>query len=128
MKATEASKKTVYALLGAPVTVARRVVGLSGRLSEEARKELDAWVREGEAITKRLADRDLLEALSVEQAQAQLEKIREQLEEVVAGWRQSLRGESKDEPAKQDVEVAATKSATASKKSGSGRSARPPTT
>jgi hypothetical protein len=128
MKAKDASKKTVYALLGAPVTVARRVAGVSGRLSEEARKELDAWVREGEAMTKRLADRDLVETLSVEQVQARLEKIREQLEEVVAGWRQLLRSEGKDEPAEPEAEVPATKSVKASKKSGSERSARPPTT
>ncbi|MGH8937151.1 MAG: hypothetical protein ACRDXD_12975 [Acidimicrobiia bacterium] len=126
MKATEASKKTVYALLGAPVTVARRVAGVSGRLSEEARKEFDAWVREGEAITKRLADRDLVESLSVEQVQAQVEKIRGQLEEVVAGWRKSLRDEGRAEPAEQEAEVPTPKRA-APKRSGPGSSA-PPTT
>lgn len=119
MKAKEASKKTVYALLGAPVTVARRVAGVSGRLSEEARKEFDAWVREGEAITKRLADRDLVENLSVEQVQAQVEKIRGQLEEVVAGWRKALREEDASEPAK-DAEAPAAMKPKAPKKSGTG--------
>jgi hypothetical protein len=119
MKAKEASKKTVYALLGAPVTVARRVAGVSGRLSEEARKEFDAWVREGEAITKRLADRDLVENLSVEQVQAQVEKIRGQLEEVVAGWRKALREEDASEPAK-DAEAPAAMKPKAPKESGTG--------
>ena len=107
---TEASKKMLYAAVGAPLVTARRlseritgagdkVQDLRDRVSEELTKELDAWAAEGEKLIQRIKDRegvedlvdDLAERVDLEQIQEHVGKLREHLDEILQSWRSSFR-------------------------------------
>ena len=93
------SRKTAYALVGAPVWAARKIAEISGEFSGTARKDLDEWIKQGEKVTKRLQDRNVVEELSsrvdFDQIQEQVERLRDQLEGVLQNWRASFRPEKK---------------------------------
>jgi len=106
----EASKKMLYAAVGAPVVTARRVAdritGVSGkvhdlrdRMNEDLTKELDAWAAEGEKLIERVREREGVEELvddlagrvDLDQIQEQVGKLREHLDEMLQSWRSSFR-------------------------------------
>jgi hypothetical protein len=107
---TEASKKVLYAAVGAPVVTARKIgeritgasdkVGdLRDRVSEELTKELDAWAQEGEKLILKIRERegveefveDLTDRVDLDQIQEQVGKLREHLDEMLQSWRSSFR-------------------------------------
>jgi hypothetical protein len=111
------AKSVLYAAVGAPVIVARKVGDqvstLKGRLSEEkagytesANKTLDEWAAEGEKVVSGIREGKVVEEISqkvdLDQAKEQVGKLRDQLEDMLATWRQSFRPETADETKSDD--------------------------
>jgi len=86
------------------VWTAKRIAEMTGEFSDVARRELEVWVKQGERIAKRINDRNLIEELSskvdMDQIQGQVERLRDQLEGVIANWRSSFRPEKSHAPAR----------------------------
>ncbi len=106
------TKNVLYAAVGAPVVVARKVSGavsdqvstLKGKVGEEkanyskaAEKAFDAWAVEGEKIVSQVSDKKVVEEFSskvdLDQAKEQVSKLRDQLEDMLATWKTSFRPE-----------------------------------
>jgi hypothetical protein len=87
--------KAAHAVVGAPVVVARRLSSYGGKVGEGIREELDAYIAEGEQLLERLRERDVVEDIKervdLENLQDRVERLRDQLEEVLANWRESFR-------------------------------------
>ena len=122
----EATKKAAYAAVGAPVVATRRLGKLSGKWRKGARREFEKWVAEGERMTAELRQGkvvdEIKEKVDFDHLQGRVEKLRDQLEDVLANWRATFRPEKADE-AGATTEVAAvkkpaTKKATATAKTG----------
>jgi len=140
------TKSVLYAAVGAPVVVARKVSGalndqvstLKGRVGEEkanytkkAGQTIDDWAVEGEKIVSQVSEKKVVEDISskvdLDQAKQQVSKLRDQLEDMLATWKTSFRPEKGDgkveveEPAITPVarKAAAEKAAPATKKTGS---------
>jgi hypothetical protein len=110
-------QKTAYAVVGAPAVTTKRMMDYGSKLSDTARKEFEAWVEEGEKLTGQLRERatieELKERVDFDQLQDRVEKLRDQLEDVLANWRETFMPESeKEAPAKKP---AATKAPAAKK-------------
>ncbi|MFZ0492553.1 MAG: hypothetical protein WAM81_05045 [Acidimicrobiia bacterium] len=107
---TQASKKMLYAAVGAPVVTARKIgeritdagdkVGdLRDRVSEEFTRELNAWAQEGEKLILKIRERegveefveDLTDRVDLDQIQEQVGKLREHLDEMLQSWRSSFK-------------------------------------
>jgi hypothetical protein len=106
------AKSVLYAAVGAPVVAARKVSdqvsSLKGRLSEErasytdvANKTIDEWATEGEKVVSGIREGKVVEEIShkvdLDQAKEQVGKLRDQLEDMLATWRQSFRPEKAEE-------------------------------
>jgi hypothetical protein len=102
------TKDVLYAAVGAPVVVARKVGSkvndLRAKLSEEAteygkvaEKTIDSWAVEGEKVIGRISDGKVVDELTskvdLDQAKEQVSKLRDQLEDMLATWRSSFRPE-----------------------------------
>jgi len=119
----ETGKKAAYAVVGAPVVAGRRIADWSGRMTKSAQKQFEAWVTEGEKITEQLRDGTVVEEIKdkvdFENLQGRVEKLRDQLEDVLANWRESFRPQddekSEDEKPKAAAKKPATKKAPARK-------------
>lgn len=117
------AKNVLYAAVGAPVVAARkvtdRVSDLKGRVSKEttsyteaANKAIDDWATEGEKVVTEIRDGKVVEEISqkvdLDQAKEQVSKLRDQLEDMLATWRQSFRPEEHSETAPADKTAAET--------------------
>jgi hypothetical protein len=64
-------------------------------MTKSAQKQFEAWVDEGEKITQQLRDGKVVEELKdrvdFEQLQGRVEKLRDQLEDVLANWRDTFK-------------------------------------
>ncbi|MFP3882821.1 MAG: hypothetical protein ACLFRT_01410 [Actinomycetota bacterium] len=131
------TKNVLYAAVGAPVVAARKVTDrvndLKNRVSQEttsyteaANKAIDDWAIEGEKVVTEIRDGKVVEEIShkvdLDQAKEQVSKLRDQLEDMLATWRQSFRPEDHSEKAPADktaaettAKASAAKSATAKK-------------
>jgi hypothetical protein len=131
------TKNVLYAAVGAPVVVARKVGVKAGDLrsklsegateySQVAEKAIDNWAAEGEKVVGRITDGKVVEEISskvdLDQAKEQVSKLRDQLEDMLATWRTSFRPEkasnkdtAKETPAKAPAKKPATKAATTPK-------------
>jgi hypothetical protein len=102
------AKNVLYAAVGAPVVAARkvsdRVNTLKGKVSDEtasytevANKAIDGWASEGEKLVSGIREGKVVEEISqkvdFDQAKEQVSKLRDQLEDMLATWRQSFRPE-----------------------------------
>ena len=96
----EGAQKAAYAVMGAPVVAGRKIAQLGGRVGKTAQRELEAWVTEGEKLTERLMDRkvvtDIKERVDLDQLQGRVEKLRDQLEDVLASWRDNFKPQTED--------------------------------
>ncbi len=98
MTTTQAPKdvaaKALYAVLGAPVVTGRKMRELGRRFATETAAAVDEWAAAGEDVAQRLADRKVVEQVQtkvdVEQLQAQVERLRDQLEHVLVSWRENF--------------------------------------
>lgn len=117
MAAKTNTTKTAYAMLGAPVWAAKKLVGLSTDVADAARKEVDVWSKEGEQVAKKFRGRKTMEDLShrvdMDNIQDQVEKLRDQLEGVLSNWKVSFKPISRPtgKPAAKKTTTAARKTA-----------------
>jgi topoisomerase IA-like protein len=111
----EATKKAAYAAVGAPVVATRRLGRLSDKWRMDARREFEKWVSEGERMTAELRQGkvvdEIKEKVDFDHLQGRVERLRDQLEDVLANWRATFKPEKADAAA-----TAVTDSATAAKK------------
>ena len=110
----DTGKKAAYAVVGAPVVAGRRIADWSNRMGKSAQKQFEAWVAEGEKISEQLRDGTVVEEIKdrvdFENLQGRVEKLRDQLEDVLANWRENFRPEE-DEKAEAKPKVVAKKPA-----------------
>ena len=130
----ESPKKALYAAVGAPVAVGKKVSEhFSGRYSEtntriadarskfitDIKAEFETWVTEGETLVERVSDRtvveDITERVHVDQFQEQVGKLRHQLEDMLENWRTNFLPEKAEEVAA-PIEKIVVKEAPAAKK------------
>jgi hypothetical protein len=104
----DATKTVFYAAVGAPVVATRKLTDtlteLSTKFAGDFRKEYGAWAAEGEKVVGRIADQKLVEdftsRVDVDNISEQVGKLRGQLEDLVATWRQNFNPEKPVEAAK----------------------------
>jgi len=113
----DTGKKAAYAVVGAPVVAGKKIVGWSGRVTKTAQKQFEAWVAEGEKITLQLREGKVVEEIKdrvdFDQLQGRVEKLRDQLEDVLANWRDTFKPQDaeKTEAAPKPKKAAAKKAA-----------------
>jgi len=113
------AKKYIYAAVGAPVVAAKstqeRVEEIRTKIEEkrksvstDAQKRIDTWATEGESTVGRLTDARSIDELTTrvdfDQVQEQVNKLRDQLEDLVATWRSNFRPAT-EAPAKVEEKV-----------------------
>ena len=93
----EQAQKALYAAIGAPVVVGRKLADLGSQMTDDVTTRFEAWAKEGEKVTEQLRSRDVIEELSglvdIDQLQGRVEKLRDQLEDVLESWRENFRPE-----------------------------------
>ena len=102
------AKSVLYAAVGAPVVAAKKVGEqvntIKGKVTEEtsnytdvANKAIDEWAVEGEKVVAKISDGKVVDQVTakvdLDQAKEQVTKLRDQLEDMLATWRQSFRPE-----------------------------------
>ena len=95
-----ATKKAAYAVVGAPVVATKRLGELSGKWRRDARREFEKWVTEGERLTTDLREgkvvEEIKEKVDFDHLQERVEKLRDQLEDVLANWRATFKPDKAD--------------------------------
>ena len=115
------SKKAAYAVMGAPVVAGRRIAGYAGKVGKSLQKEFEAWVAEGERLSGEVSEgkvvTEIKERVDFEQLQGRVEKLKDQLEDVLANWRETFRpyDETADSAKKVIAKKPAVKAATMEK-------------
>ncbi len=104
------AKKYAYAAIGAPVAIAKqaqeKIDDVRGRatdaaleFSKDARDRMTAWSKEGEKLVGKVTDSkridDLTARVDFEQAKEQVNKLRDQLEDLLSTWKANFRPETK---------------------------------
>ena len=116
-EAAGVARKAAYAMVGAPVVAGRRLAEYGGKLREGACREFDQLAAEGEKVTEDLRERQVVsefkEKVDLEQLQDRVEKLRDQLEDTLASWRESFRPDTEKTS---DEEPVTEKKAPAAKK------------
>ncbi len=103
----DGTKTAFYAAVGAPVVATRKLTDtlteLSTKFAGDFRKEYGTWATEGEKVVGRIADQKLVEdftsRVDVDNISEQVGKLRGQLEDLVATWRQNFNPEKPVEAA-----------------------------
>ena len=111
------TKSVLYAAVGAPIVVARKVgdkVSIMKDRMEEGKATrskaagsvIDGWVAEGEKVVTRVSEGKVVEEISskvdLDQAKEQVGKLRDQLEDMLVTWRTSFRPETADEKSRRE--------------------------
>ena len=115
------AQRTAHAVVGAPLVAGRKLANLRGRLAKTARDEFETWADEGEKVTTQLRDRKVLielrERVDFDHIQGRVEKLRDQLEDVLSNWRESFMPQSDEAspPAAPVADEPTAKKATAKK-------------
>ncbi len=120
------AKKAAYAAVGAPVVAGRKLGKLTGTWRQGAKSEFEKWVAEGERMTAEIRQGkvvgDIKEKVDFDHLQGRVEKLRDQLEDVLANWRATFKPDKAAEPEAPMAEAADKKAAarksTASAKTG----------
>ncbi|HLA67837.1 MAG TPA: hypothetical protein VJP05_10165 [Acidimicrobiia bacterium] len=98
----DTSKKAAFAVVGAPVVAGKHIVGYTGRVTKGAHKAIETWIAEGEKVTEQLREgrvvEEIKERVDFEQLQGRVERLRDQLEDVLSNWRESFKPEKADKP------------------------------
>lgn len=115
------TKSVLYAAVGAPVVVARKVGDkvsvMKDRVGQEkaarskaAGATIEGWAAEGEKVVARVSEGKVVGEISskvdLDQAKEHVSKLRDQLEDMLATWRTSFRPEKEKEEEKTDVKEA----------------------
>lgn len=89
------SKKAAYAVMGAPVVTGRRIADYAGKVGKTLQKEFEAWIAEGERLSGEMNETkvvtELKERVDLDQLQGRVEKLKDQLEEVLTNWRDTFK-------------------------------------
>jgi len=97
------ARKAAYAVAGAPVVVGRRLASYGGKMGDGLRHDIEASIDEGEKLAARLRDRrvveEIRERMDVDHLQDRVERLRDQLEDVLAHWRENFRPHEDESPA-----------------------------
>lgn len=117
---TDTGKKAAYAMVGAPVVAGKRIAGVAGKGWETLRKEFEAWVTEGERLSGEVREgkvvNEIKERMDFDQLQGRVEKLKDQLEDVLTNWRDTFKPAEDEAAAKPAAKKpAATKKATTKK-------------
>ena len=87
----ETASRALYLALGAPVVTSRKLRHFGTRLAEELASEAEVWEAEGRKLTGQIQESKVVEQVQsrvdVDQLQEQVERLRDQLEGVLANWR-----------------------------------------
>lgn len=114
------AKKAAYAAIGAPAVARKRIAANSDKWRKGVQKEFDTWVAAGERLTGEMRDgkmvEDLKDKVDLDQLQDRVERLRDQLEDVLAGWRASFMPEKSDAAAKKPAAKAPVTKKPAAKK------------
>ena len=129
------AKKYLYAAIGAQVAAAKSAqakvdefVGALNKRTTDASTDLaqriDVWAGEGEAFIDKMTDTkaidDIASKVDFDQVQTQVNKLRDQLEDLVSTWRTNFRPEGapaeKVDVTEVEAPAAGTKAQTAAKK------------
>ena len=98
----KSAQKTLYAMVGAPVVVRRRLSDVSTKVVDNAKREFNQWAKEGEKVAKDVRSSDVVEEISarvdVDQIQGQVERLRDQLEGALTNWKDNFRPETAAAP------------------------------
>ncbi len=102
------AKSVLYATVGAPVVAARKmgegvtvlrtkITDGATEYSKVAEKAIDGWAVEGQKVVGRISDGKVVDEITakvdLDSAKEQVSKFRDQLEDMLATWRQSFRPE-----------------------------------
>jgi hypothetical protein len=113
---TDNGKKAAYAMVGAPVVASKRIASVAGKGWETLRKEFDAWVTEGERLSGDVREgkvvTEIKDRMDFDQLQGRVEKLKDQLEDVLTNWRETF---SPSEEAEKPAPKPAAKKAPAKK-------------
>jgi len=97
------SKKAAYAAMGAPVVAGRRIADYAGKVGKGLQKEFEAWVAEGERLSGEVSEgkmvSEIKERVDFENLQGRVEKLKDQLEDVLTNWKDTFKPGEKTEPA-----------------------------
>jgi hypothetical protein len=103
----DGASKALYAALGAPLVTGRKIKDLGSRLAADYSSTVDEWVEAGRELTGHVRESKVVEQVQsrvdVEQLQAQVEKLRDQLETVLANWRKQFMSASEGSTAQHVV-------------------------
>lgn len=113
----DTGKKAAMAAVGAPVVAGKAIADWSGKMGKSAQKQFEAWVVEGEKLTQQLRDGKVVDEIKdrvdFEQIQGRVEKLRDQLEDVLSNWRDNFKPQDAEKAeATPKPKKAATKKAT----------------
>lgn len=102
-----------YAVIGAPITIARKVINTAEtrcrELIDDAGRPIDderiaEWADEGKKIISNLTNSDLVDdvagKMDIDGARTQVSKLRDQLEEMLTNWRNSFEPETSEQSSK----------------------------
>lgn len=117
---TDTSKKAAYAMVGAPVVAGKRIADVAGKGWSTLRKEFEAWVAEGERLSGEVREgkvvTEIKERADFDQLQGRVEKLKDQLEDVLTNWRDTFKpGEEEAKAAKKPAAKKTTAKKTATK-------------
>jgi hypothetical protein len=91
------AQRAAFAAVGAPVVVGRHLADYGGKMGSSLKHELEAFAAEGERLAGRLRDHNPVDGLKdrvdIDHLQVRVERLRDQLEEVLTQWRESFRPE-----------------------------------
>lgn len=100
----EAAENVFYAVLGAPVVAGRGIANTSGKMVSIAKNEYEAFASEGRRLAERLSKNSVVDEINsrvdLDGVQDRVDKLRDQMEELLANWRDSFTPESKKPKAK----------------------------
>jgi len=115
------SKKAAYAVMGAPVVAGRRIADYAGKVGKSLQKEFEAWVAEGERLSGEVSEgkmvSEIKERVDFENLQGRVEKLKDQLEDVLTNWKDTFKpGEKTDAAEAEDAAETKPAKKTAAKK------------
>jgi len=89
------TRKTAYAVMGAPVVAGRHITDYAGKIGKTIQKEFESWVTEGERLSGELRGAkvvsDVKDRVDFDQLQGRVEKLKDQLEDVLTNWRETFK-------------------------------------
>ncbi len=115
-----AAKRTIFAAVGAPVVVKDRVLEFGTKMVSTAKDQFTAAADEGERMATTVRKNAVVEEISsridLDDIQDRVDKLRDQLEDALANWREGFRPETEAKTAPVKTETAKVTSKPAARK------------